>query len=339
MMFRFVIFVTFLALCEAGYYKSYGSGDSNTAAAAGNGNSGGYYHAYGSGNNNYGTGSGGNVGNGYCQDKTIVTCSQQFCNDPRIDYQTKYWLCPTTCNLYERPKFVRVRHNYEKVGNSVRNIGHVHAIRQYLRRFTDEEKQNIAIITPYTAQKMLLSSQFKDVGRVNTIDEFQGDEADTIIISLPRRNLAFLHDTYSDVYNDMVNPRLVVMLTRARKEMILFGDDFQSEAKNFQPSINNFLETVETSWCHIRQYLRRFTDEEKQNIATAQKMLLSSQFKDVGRVNTIDEFQGDDSVGIQIRTSILLWVLRGLMPNIVSYFWILVRQDDAPILRSTTQAQ
>ncbi|KAK0419085.1 hypothetical protein QR680_013946 [Steinernema hermaphroditum] len=146
----------------------------------------------------------------------------------------------------ERPKFVRVRHNYEKVGNSVRNIGHVHAIRQYLRRFTDEEKQNIAIITPYTAQKMLLSSQFKDVGRVNTIDEFQGDEADTIIISLPRRNLAFLHDTYSDVYNDMVNPRLVVMLTRARKEMILFGDDFQSEAKNFQPSINNFLETVET---------------------------------------------------------------------------------------------
>uniref|UniRef100_A0A1I7YUC0 ShKT domain-containing protein n=1 Tax=Steinernema glaseri TaxID=37863 RepID=A0A1I7YUC0_9BILA len=40
----------------------------------------------------------GNVG-GNCQDKTIVKCDRQFCDDARIAYDTKHWLCQKTCNL------------------------------------------------------------------------------------------------------------------------------------------------------------------------------------------------------------------------------------------------
>ncbi|MGB0578175.1 MAG: AAA domain-containing protein [Limisphaerales bacterium] len=79
--------------------------------------------------------------------------------------------------------------------------------------------QDIAIITPYTAQVRLLEEQMPAaVVEIGSIDSFQGREKEAVIISLVRSNQAneigFLSDTR----------RMNVALTRARRELIVIGD-------------------------------------------------------------------------------------------------------------------
>ncbi len=88
--------------------------------------------------------------------------------------------------------------------------------------------QNIAIISPYKAQIILMQEFFdknlilpeniKQKISVNTIDSFQGQERDIIYISLVRSNehgqIGFLSDIR----------RMNVAMTRARKKLVIFGD-------------------------------------------------------------------------------------------------------------------
>ena len=90
-----------------------------------------------------------------------------------------------------------------------------------------EERIDVGIISPYRAQVQLLrrmlmkSEYFKPFRRmisVNTVDGFQGQERDVIVISMVRSNdegqIGFLRDLR----------RMNVAITRARMKLIILGD-------------------------------------------------------------------------------------------------------------------
>ena len=90
-----------------------------------------------------------------------------------------------------------------------------------------DERLDVGIISPYRAQVQLLrrmlkqSEFFKPFRRlisVNTVDGFQGQERDIIVISMVRSNdegqIGFLRDLR----------RMNVAMTRARMKLIILGD-------------------------------------------------------------------------------------------------------------------
>ena len=90
-----------------------------------------------------------------------------------------------------------------------------------------EERVDVGIISPYKGQVHLLRSlikkdrywkPFRSLITVNTVDGFQGQERDVIVISLVRSNeegnIGFLRDLR----------RMNVAITRARMKLILLGD-------------------------------------------------------------------------------------------------------------------
>ncbi len=90
-----------------------------------------------------------------------------------------------------------------------------------------EERIDIGIISPYQAQvhylRQLLRNHpffapYKELISINTVDGFQGQERDVILISLVRANdngdIGFLNDLR----------RMNVAMTRARMKLIILGD-------------------------------------------------------------------------------------------------------------------
>jgi superfamily I DNA and/or RNA helicase len=89
------------------------------------------------------------------------------------------------------------------------------------------ERLDVGIISPYRAQVQLLRrlvkkneffKPFRSLITVNTVDGFQGQERDIIVISLVRSNdegqIGFLRDLR----------RMNVAITRARMKLIILGD-------------------------------------------------------------------------------------------------------------------
>jgi superfamily I DNA and/or RNA helicase len=83
---------------------------------------------------------------------------------------------------------------------------------------------------------------------INTVDSFQGQEADVVIISLVRSNdeneIGFLKD-----YR-----RMNVALTRARKKLIVIGDSATSGGDSFYQEMLQFFEvqeSYESAWIYM----------------------------------------------------------------------------------------
>lgn len=132
---------------------------------------------------------------------------------------------------------VSSEYNEEFVGSTYGRINKVEAeqtlevLQSYLSRISKErildERIDIGIISPYRAQvqylRKLIRKQeffkpFRHLISVNTVDGFQGQERDVIIISLVRSNekgeIGFLGDLR----------RMNVAITRARMKLIIMGD-------------------------------------------------------------------------------------------------------------------
>jgi superfamily I DNA and/or RNA helicase len=105
-------------------------------------------------------------------------------------------------------------------GESLQNEEEIRMILQHMERWSTNQNHGIAVISPYRAQVTRMQETLKDLPNleVNTIDSFQGQEADVVYISLVRSNAAgeigFLKD-----YR-----RMNVAMTRARKGLIVIGD-------------------------------------------------------------------------------------------------------------------
>lgn len=109
--------------------------------------------------------------------------------------------------------------NYEsKENNSYKNICEYNIVLKIIKEYLDVgiNESNIGIISPYDAQVRLIKS--KTNISVNSVDGFQGNEKDIIIISTVRSNkkniIGFLKD-----YR-----RMNVALTRAKKKLIIIGN-------------------------------------------------------------------------------------------------------------------
>jgi ATP-dependent RNA/DNA helicase IGHMBP2 len=114
---------------------------------------------------------------------------------------------------------------------------------RFIQRLVESENlhlQSTVFITPYNGQLQQAKDFFKDVpfARFSTIDSFQGQESDAIVLSLVRSNLnqqiGFLND-----YR-----RINVALTRARKKLYIIGDSATIGTDDFYSKMLDYFEEI-----------------------------------------------------------------------------------------------
>ncbi|MBI1341873.1 MAG: AAA family ATPase [Terrimonas sp.] len=120
-------------------------------------------------------------------------------------------------------------------GTSLQNEGELHIVQQILEQETFDETKT-AFISPYAGQVTLARDQLRQPIRISTIDSFQGQEKDNIIISLVRSNdegeIGFLKD-----YR-----RMNVAMTRAKEQLIIIGDSATLGADHFYKALLEYTE-------------------------------------------------------------------------------------------------
>ena len=111
-------------------------------------------------------------------------------------------------------------------------------------------ESEIGIITPYVDQVNLIKTIIRKQTSINvdTVDGFQGNERDVIIISLVRstnsKNISFIADP----------KRLNVTLTRARKKLIIIGNTKTLKQENIFKKLIEFYEEKKS----LKQYDKEF---------------------------------------------------------------------------------
>jgi len=98
--------------------------------------------------------------------------------------------------------------------------------------------ENIAGISPYSAQVKLLRQKLNHGIEIDSVDGFQGREKEVVIVSLVRSNpegdVGFLADTR----------RMNVALTRSRRKLIVIGDSATITAHPFYEKMVKYFETI-----------------------------------------------------------------------------------------------
>ena len=145
----------------------------------------------------------------------------------------------------------------EFVGESFGRINKVEAeltlltLQEYFERIGKtrilNERLDVGVISPYRAQVQYLRSQlkkkewfkpFRHLITVNTVDGFQGQERDIILISLVRSNdegqIGFLRDLR----------RMNVAITRARMKLIILGDVQTMSRHPFYRKLYEYVEAL-----------------------------------------------------------------------------------------------
>ncbi|TPH47789.1 hypothetical protein FIM77_05515 [Helicobacter pylori] len=165
-----------------------------------------------------------------------------------LDYQ-KNGAIKNTSQFYDPKNIIRwinVEGEHELEKTSSYNKDQVQKIIELLEqidRVLNQRKirKTIGIITPYNAQKRCLRSEVEKYGfknfdelKIDTVDAFQGEEADIIIYSTVKTcgNLSFLLDS----------KRLNVAISRAKENLIFVGkksffENLRSDEKNIFSAI------------------------------------------------------------------------------------------------------
>lgn len=117
------------------------------------------------------------------------------------------------------------------------NEGEVTLIASFLD-LPENQKVNWVVISPYQAQVDKLQGFFGSKLRISTIDSFQGQEAEGVILSLVRSNenqeIGFLKD-----YR-----RMNVALTRAQDRLVVFGDSATIGSDEFYGSFLDYCDSI-----------------------------------------------------------------------------------------------
>ncbi len=129
-------------------------------------------------------------------------------------------------------------------GSSLQNEGELRIAKQLI----ESEQLNAAttaFISPYAGQVAAAKEQFTTGMRVSTIDSFQGQEQEAIVLSLVRSNsdgeIGFLKD-----YR-----RMNVAITRAKEQLYVIGDSATLGGDAFYTAFLNYIElhgTYRTVW-------------------------------------------------------------------------------------------
>lgn len=158
------------------------------------------------------------------------------------------------------------------VGPSLVNVAEAEAIRHFLtvaanllaarqtHQVGNTRKKTVAIITPYGAQKRLIDrlldrggSQGRDFAdmmdiEVNTVDSFQGSEADIVLYSTVR--------THGDISFLLDRHRLNVACSRARENLVFFGSMRflrEHEARSKKSLFSRIMDRAKISAISVRQ--------------------------------------------------------------------------------------
>ena len=165
------------------------------------------------------------------------------------------WIDTSQFNAECRTESVDTLFQEEFVGESFGRINKAEgeltlmALQMYFEKIGKQrildERIDVGIISPYRAQVQYLRSQlkkkeffkpFRSLISVNTVDGFQGQERDVILISLVRSNdegqIGFLRDLR----------RMNVAITRARMKLIILGN---AETMTRHPFYKKLYEYVE----------------------------------------------------------------------------------------------
>ena len=142
-------------------------------------------------------------------------------------------------------------------GVSISNVAEAHltllALQAYFEMIGRErilkERLDVGIISPYRAQVQLLRQllrkneffkPFRRLIAINTVDGFQGQERDIIVISLVRSNeegkIGFLRDLR----------RMNVAITRARMKVIILGDRSTLTRHPFYNKLYQYIKALKT---------------------------------------------------------------------------------------------
>ena len=142
-------------------------------------------------------------------------------------------------------------------GVSISNVAEAHltllALQAYFEMIGRErilkERLDVGIISPYRAQVQLLRQllrkneffkPFRRLIAINTVDGFQGQERDIIVISLVRSNeegkIGFLRDLR----------RMNVAITRARMKVIILGDRHTLTRHPFYNKLYQYIKALKT---------------------------------------------------------------------------------------------
>ncbi len=120
-------------------------------------------------------------------------------------------------------------------GTSLQNEGELQ-LTQKLMESIPLDPGKTAFISPYSGQAAAAKEKFPGLMRISTIDSFQGQEMENIIVSLVRSNdngdIGFLKD-----YR-----RMNVAITRAKEQLFVIGDSATIASDNFY---NEFLSYIE----------------------------------------------------------------------------------------------
>lgn len=161
-----------------------------------------------------------------------------------LDYDTPMmWIDTAECDGKEE----FVGENFGRINRAEAELT-IQTLQQYLEKIGKqrilEESIDVGIISPYRAQVQLLRKElrkreffrpYRHLLTVNTVDGFQGQERDIILISLVRSNdggdIGFLRDLR----------RMNVAITRARMKLIILGS---SETMTSHPFYKKLYEYV-----------------------------------------------------------------------------------------------
>jgi superfamily I DNA and/or RNA helicase len=131
-----------------------------------------------------------------------------------------------------------------KEGSSLENPGELSIIAHMQQEGILPHLQT-GFISPYSAQVEAAKSRLPASWRISTIDSFQGQESDQIILSLVRSNedgqIGFLRD-----YR-----RMNVALTRARQQLWIIGDSATLARDGFYDQLLQYVQTnghYQTVW-------------------------------------------------------------------------------------------
>lgn len=129
-------------------------------------------------------------------------------------------------------------------GTSLQNEGELNIVKQLIETASVNKFQT-AFISPYSGQVTAAKEQLPKEMRISTIDSFQGQEKENIILSLVRSNddgdIGFLKD-----YR-----RMNVAITRAKEQLIVIGDSATIGADSFYKTFLAYVEqhgTYRTVW-------------------------------------------------------------------------------------------
>jgi ATP-dependent RNA/DNA helicase IGHMBP2 len=122
-------------------------------------------------------------------------------------------------------------------GTSLMNKGEIDIILKIIEK-DNLQLNNTAVISPYSGQVTLAKDLLKSTLRISTIDSFQGQEEENVIISLVRSNnegqIGFLKD-----YR-----RMNVAMTRAKEKLIIIGDSSTLAKDQYYAAFIDYIEKI-----------------------------------------------------------------------------------------------